>query len=270
MRIEATRLRAALEQFYQATGTPLGVRLDLPRGKYYPVFMPAPVSSPVPPPSCEEGQFDPVPSDPAPPDPAAHAIPQEDSHGSAGQDRMPEDGAIPAHAAAPRPAQGVAGILVVGLTLAVRLLAFLPAGFSTGRPLAASAAYIEKPSVEFVIEGDARAPPMMVETVNDILVAAGHFSTIRPHFRGLEPVFDAGAASDYVVGSSGLSGPQMPLRWRISSLYASFALYRPGIERQTLIKGWSMPLIRCPRRVSNTGEDRAIMLWICKAICCGI
>ncbi len=88
VRIEATRLRAALEQFYQATGTPLGVRLDLPRGKYYPVFMPAPVSSPIPPPSCEEAQLDPVQSDPAPPDPAAHAIPQEGSHGSAGQDRM--------------------------------------------------------------------------------------------------------------------------------------------------------------------------------------
>lgn len=91
VRIEATRLRAALEQFYQATGTPLGVRLELPRGKYYPVFMPAPVSSPVPPPSCEEAQLDPVPSDPVSSGPAAHAIPQEGSHGSAGLDRMPED-----------------------------------------------------------------------------------------------------------------------------------------------------------------------------------
>lgn len=94
-------------------------------------------------------------------------------------------GKIACQRMAPRPAQGVAGVLVVGLTLTVSMLAFLPAGFSTGRPLAASAAYIEKPIVEFVIEGGARAPPMLVETVNDILVAAGHFSTIRPRFRGL-------------------------------------------------------------------------------------
>ena len=47
-------------------------------------------------------------------------------------------------------------------------------------------------------------------------------------FSGFEPAADAGAASDYIVGSSGLSGPQMPLRWRINSLCASFALYRPA------------------------------------------
>lgn len=43
VRIEATRLRAALTQYYDAHGSDTGIRVDLPRGRYVPVFtrMPA-------------------------------------------------------------------------------------------------------------------------------------------------------------------------------------------------------------------------------------
>ena len=72
VRIEATRLRAALEQFYQATGTPLGVRLDLPRGKYL-VFMPAPVSSPYRRPPARRRSL--TPSHPTPSHPTLPRMP---------------------------------------------------------------------------------------------------------------------------------------------------------------------------------------------------
>ena len=104
VRIEATRLRVALEQFYQATGTPLGVRLDLPRGKY-PVFMPAPVSSPVPPPSCEEAQLDPVPSDPAPPDPFRRRV-RMGPRGKIACQRMAPSRPTPRRQGRPRGSQG--------------------------------------------------------------------------------------------------------------------------------------------------------------------
>ena len=38
VRIEATRLRAALTQYYDAYGSDTGIRVDLPRGRYVPVF----------------------------------------------------------------------------------------------------------------------------------------------------------------------------------------------------------------------------------------
>lgn len=38
VRIEATRLRAALTQYYEAHGSDTGIRVDLPRGRYVPVF----------------------------------------------------------------------------------------------------------------------------------------------------------------------------------------------------------------------------------------
>lgn len=38
VRIEATRLRAALTQYYDAHGSDTGIRVDLPRGRYVPVF----------------------------------------------------------------------------------------------------------------------------------------------------------------------------------------------------------------------------------------
>jgi hypothetical protein len=38
VRIEATRLRAALTQYYGAHGSDTGIRVDLPRGRYVPVF----------------------------------------------------------------------------------------------------------------------------------------------------------------------------------------------------------------------------------------
>ncbi|KQY13058.1 hypothetical protein ASE23_21360 [Rhizobium sp. Root73] len=38
VRIEATRLRAALTQYYEVHGSDTGIRVDLPRGRYVPVF----------------------------------------------------------------------------------------------------------------------------------------------------------------------------------------------------------------------------------------
>ncbi|KQV27304.1 hypothetical protein [Rhizobium sp. Root1204] len=38
VRIEATRLRAALTQYYEVHGSDTGIRVDLPRGQYVPVF----------------------------------------------------------------------------------------------------------------------------------------------------------------------------------------------------------------------------------------
>lgn len=219
VRIEATRLRTALEQYYQAFGAPLGVRIELPRGNYIPLFLPAEDSPDTDAAGATQGQ-------PAPP---AGDAPVEGGPNGSDDDAVPADAASDAD-----PSVGQAGLpdpapaeppptpigrpprwFVIGPAVAacagLALVAML-------RAPPAPPPYVEKPLVELVLDHD--APPSLHEMVEDVLVAVGHFSTIRPRLKlagGQAELMALPEQADYLVTFEQGAVAGAPVRWRIAA-----------------------------------------------------
>lgn len=147
VRIEATRLRAALTQYYDVHGSDTGIRVDLPRGRYVPVFTRiAPNEVPGPPVET------PVPDRPDP---------------------MPAMEAMPAHRFR---GANIAFALVVLLAI-TGLAAY---ALTLGLDLWKQGALKEKPLVSIVLSSDGDMPQREIEKLQDYLtVAISQFQTVR-------------------------------------------------------------------------------------------
>ncbi|WP_455273996.1 tetratricopeptide repeat protein [Rhizobium herbae] len=147
VRIEATRLRAALTQYYDVHGSDTGIRVDLPRGRYVPVFT-----------RMAPNDRSSLPAEAAEPDVPDHAASVEESSNRRFLGRS------------------------TGLALTWLLVGFGIATYALTMGLDAwrQNALKHKPLISIALNGDGDAPEREVEKVRDyLMVAISQFQTIR-------------------------------------------------------------------------------------------
>jgi len=147
VRIEATRLRAALTQYYDAHGSDTGIRVDLPRGRYVPVFTRM-VPNDMPTPAVEA-------TEPDAPDRAANVEESSATRFWQANKRL------------------ALAWLLVGIGLATYVL-------TIGLDAWKHNALRQKPLVSVVFSGDTDTSEQDVERIRDYLaVAISQFQTVR-------------------------------------------------------------------------------------------
>jgi tetratricopeptide (TPR) repeat protein len=147
VRIEATRLRAALTQYYDAHGSDTGIRVDLPRGRYVPVFTRMPANN-----------RSSLPAEAVEPDVPGHAPPVKDQ-------------------SALRFVGGRMGLTLTGMIVGIGIATY---ALTIGLDVWKQNTLKHKPLISISLSGDGDAPEREVEKVRDYLaVAISQFQTVR-------------------------------------------------------------------------------------------
>lgn len=152
VRIEATRLRAALTQYYDAHGSDTGIRVDLPRGRYVPVFtwvVPNDLASP--------------PADAAEPD-------------------LHDDKPVTEENSGRHSWRGNIGFALTVLLAVTCLVAY---ALTVDVDVWKQSALKKKPLVSIALSSDGDMPQREVDKIRDYLtVAISQFQTVRLAFSG--------------------------------------------------------------------------------------
>ncbi|WP_426239049.1 hypothetical protein [Pararhizobium sp. DWP1-1-3] len=147
VRIEATRLRAALTQYYDAHGSDTGIRVDLPRGRYVPDFT-----------RMVPNEMPSLPAEAAAPDLPAQAASVEEGSGRrfwGGTTRL------------------ALAWLLIGIGIATYAL-------TTGLGAWKQNALRQKPLISLALSADGDTPERDIEKLRDYLtVAISQFHTVR-------------------------------------------------------------------------------------------
>lgn len=147
VRIEATRLRAALTQYYDVHGSDTGIRIDLPRGRYVPVFT-----------RMTPGDMSSLPAETPEPDMADSAPNAEESPS--------------------RRFWGAStGFALIWLLAGISIATY---ALTVSLDVWKHSALRQKPLISITLDGDGDAPVRAVENARDYLtVAIAQFQTVR-------------------------------------------------------------------------------------------
>lgn len=147
VRIEATRLRAALTQYYEAHGSDTGIRVDLPRGRYVPVFT-----------RMAPNDMTSLVAETAAPDVSDHTPSVEESSGR-------------------RFWSAHTGLALTWLLIGVGIATY---ALTIGLDAWKQNSLRQKPLISIVLDGDGDMPQREVDKIRDYLtVAISQFQTVR-------------------------------------------------------------------------------------------